>query len=397
MWNVQTQDGHYVLTVPATWDDQAHIFMRKAAEQAGISGNQLTIALEHEAALTYCQVLRPYDQRDTNYSSIFHAIRRDKKYMVVDLGGILKSVITQRRSDGCLEEVVQPSRCYLGGTDIDIGIVRFLENLFGEQVMKELRLTELEDYNTLMYELEVKKQLIKSDAISDIAITMPFSLIEITKIHCGGIAAAINTSKHSEVSDIQQIIMVGGFAECELVQKAMEDRFPNIEIFLPEKAGLAVLKGAVMYGHQPQIRRHQNSAQVASVRTTSEQPIFPWYVQQACSFILHLLGILYPLLIVYGGLQFVVVLCCVAEMAVVKQTDIQQPTDFIARLKTMISAIYIVVSTCWVITRAEHGMMKEASTTISHYALLSAMWIKTHNHKNTEYAAFRNQSFQAML
>lgn len=32
-WNVQTQDGHYVLTVPATWDDQAHIFMRKAAEQ----------------------------------------------------------------------------------------------------------------------------------------------------------------------------------------------------------------------------------------------------------------------------------------------------------------------------------------------------------------------------
>ncbi|VDI47076.1 Hypothetical predicted protein [Mytilus galloprovincialis] len=224
-WNVQTQDGHYVLTVPATWDDQAHIFMRKAAEQAGISGNQVTIALEHEAALTYCQVLRPYDQTDTNYTRTFHAIRRDKNYMVVDLGGgTFDITVHKRRSDGCLEEVVQPSRCNLGGTDIDIGIVRFLENVFGEQVMKELELKELEDYITLM---------------------------------------------HSEVSDIQQILMVGGFSECELVQKAMEDRFPNIAIFIPEKAGLAVLKGAVMYGHQhKQIRRHQNSAQVASVRTT---------------------------------------------------------------------------------------------------------------------------------
>lgn len=216
-------------------------------------------------------------------------------FFFLDSGGTFDITVHKRRSDGCLEEVVQPSRCNLGGTDIDIGIVRFLENVFGEQVMKELELKELEDYITLMYELEVKKQSIKSDAISDIAITMPFCLIEITKIHCGGIVAAITKSKysdsisisgqkllvnvqtfrdlfkptinslikhieqlfrHSEVSDIQQILMVGGFSECELVQKAMEDRFPNIAIFIPEKAGLAVLKGAVMYGHQhKQIRR----------------------------------------------------------------------------------------------------------------------------------------------
>lgn len=30
---VETKDIHYVLTVPAIWDDQSKIFMRKAAEQ----------------------------------------------------------------------------------------------------------------------------------------------------------------------------------------------------------------------------------------------------------------------------------------------------------------------------------------------------------------------------
>lgn len=31
--NVETNDIHYVLTVPAIWDDQAKMFMRKAAEK----------------------------------------------------------------------------------------------------------------------------------------------------------------------------------------------------------------------------------------------------------------------------------------------------------------------------------------------------------------------------
>ncbi|CAC5426153.1 unnamed protein product [Mytilus coruscus] len=294
--NVRTQDLHYVITVPAIWDDQEKMFMRKAAEQVGINGNQVSIALEHEAALIYCHVLRPYDQRYNIDISFFDAIKRDKNYVVVDLGGgTFDITVHKKRSDGFLEEVVRPSRGAWGETAIDYGIQRFLENVFGEKVMKELRLKELEDYITLMYELEVKKRSIKSDTISDIVITMPFCLREIIKRHCGGIVTVINNSeysdsisicgqkllvnaqtfrdlfkptinsllkhleqlfRHPEVSEIQQIIMVGGFSECELVQKAMEDNFPNKEIFIPEEVGLAVLKGAVLYGHQPkQIRR----------------------------------------------------------------------------------------------------------------------------------------------
>lgn len=35
--NVKANDIHYVLTVPAIWNDQAKLFMRRAAEKVGIT------------------------------------------------------------------------------------------------------------------------------------------------------------------------------------------------------------------------------------------------------------------------------------------------------------------------------------------------------------------------
>jgi activator of 2-hydroxyglutaryl-CoA dehydratase len=46
--------------------------------------------------------------------------------------------------------------------------------------------------------------------------------------------------------------MVGGFSECELVQDAIRDKIgTSIKLIIPVEAGLAVLKGAVLFGHQP--------------------------------------------------------------------------------------------------------------------------------------------------
>jgi molecular chaperone DnaK (HSP70) len=47
------------------------------------------------------------------------------------------------------------------------------------------------------------------------------------------------------------LLLVGGFAECPLVQAAMKRNFPNKRIIIPEEAGLSVLKGAVLFGHKP--------------------------------------------------------------------------------------------------------------------------------------------------
>ncbi|CAG2187117.1 unnamed protein product [Mytilus edulis] len=58
--------------------------------------------------------------------------------------------------------------------------------------------------------------------------------------------------RDDKLSDLENLIMVGGFSECELIQHRMKEKFgKHKKIIIPEEAGLAVLKGAVLYGHQP--------------------------------------------------------------------------------------------------------------------------------------------------
>jgi len=51
--------------------------------------------------------------------------------------------------------------------------------------------------------------------------------------------------------NVPLLLLVGGFAECPLVQSAMKNNFPDKRIIIPEEAGLSVLKGAVLFGHEP--------------------------------------------------------------------------------------------------------------------------------------------------
>jgi hypothetical protein len=47
--------------------------------------------------------------------------------------------------------------------------------------------------------------------------------------------------------------MVGGFSESPMLRNAVETAFPNRTLIIPEEAGLAVLKGAVLFGFEPRI------------------------------------------------------------------------------------------------------------------------------------------------
>ncbi|KAH3834058.1 hypothetical protein DPMN_107376 [Dreissena polymorpha] len=76
-------DIHWVLTVPAIWNDSAKHFMRLAAEQAGMSSDKLTLALEPEAASLYCRHLPVQREGESSLSSF----RVGKKYLVLDAGG----------------------------------------------------------------------------------------------------------------------------------------------------------------------------------------------------------------------------------------------------------------------------------------------------------------------
>lgn len=50
---------------------------------------------------------------------------------------------------------------------------------------------------------------------------------------------------------VETILMVGGFSECKLVQECVKNHFSHMRIIIPDEAGLAVVKGAVLFGHNP--------------------------------------------------------------------------------------------------------------------------------------------------
>ncbi|CAG2233415.1 unnamed protein product [Mytilus edulis] len=59
--------------------------------------------------------------------------------------------------------------------------------------------------------------------------------------------------QHKRCADVTAVMLVGGFAECELLRKTVTQTFQQKEVFVPHEGGLSVLKGAVIYGHTPQI------------------------------------------------------------------------------------------------------------------------------------------------
>ncbi|CAG2190450.1 unnamed protein product [Mytilus edulis] len=57
--------------------------------------------------------------------------------------------------------------------------------------------------------------------------------------------------KDKKVQSVTQILLVGGFSECRLIQDAVIKKFCDKEIIIPEEAGLSVLKRCCLFGHRP--------------------------------------------------------------------------------------------------------------------------------------------------
>jgi hypothetical protein len=57
--------------------------------------------------------------------------------------------------------------------------------------------------------------------------------------------------KKMKGSNLKMIVLVGGFSGCKIIQDNIKSFFPNYRVIVPEDAELAVLKGAVLFGHKP--------------------------------------------------------------------------------------------------------------------------------------------------
>jgi len=209
------------------------------------------------------------------------------------LGGTVDVSVHEKNLDGTLKELHPASGGPWGGTRVDCNYIDWLAKMFGEDAMKTFKKKFMRDYFDLLRNFETKKRNVLPDAIDFITFKMPPTLnefhnksdvekltkkieqmnlkddvkvigyslrvsadvvrswfqysIDKTVGHITGILA------EPEMNDINTILLVGGFAECMLVQEAVKKAVGRRTVIVPQEAELAVLKGAVRFGHQPRL------------------------------------------------------------------------------------------------------------------------------------------------
>jgi len=201
--------------------------------------------------------------------------------------------VHEKNLDGTLKELHRASGGPWGGTCVDNSYIDWLAEMFGEDAMEKLKKNVMRDYFDLLREFETKKRNVLPDSTKMINFRVSAALNE---FHNEGDGEQITEKierlnlkndvkmqrdtlrvspdivrswfKYSidksvwhirkilpepAMKDVNTILLVGGFAECKLVQEAVKNAVGDRAVIVPEEAGLAVLKGAVLFGHKPQL------------------------------------------------------------------------------------------------------------------------------------------------
>ncbi|XP_052819980.1 heat shock 70 kDa protein 12A-like [Mya arenaria] len=298
---LKENEVRWVITVPAIWNDDAKQFMIEAAKMAGIKEDQISLAYEPEAAAIFCKQSRLAKLKHEGKDATIQPFPPGFKFLILDLGGGTVDITAHEvQKDGTLQTLTEPSGGKWGGTLVDDGFIEIFEGLFGKEVMKSLKTDPKKaDYKReLDAEIEIKKKtvVVESNNTTDddfISIKLPFALTEETKspqfqsalegqtfngkviqkgdkvqIHNSIVISAFDSSvkkivahlkmllKTAELKRLNAVVMVGGFSESKVVQKAVKDvlkNSPAIDLIIPEDSSLASVQGAVSYGFDPTI------------------------------------------------------------------------------------------------------------------------------------------------
>lgn len=278
---ISAENIHWIVTVPAIWNDFAKKFMREAAEKANIPSKQLTLALEPECAaiyvLTGAKLVAPSKQSDKTTCD------PGDKFLVADLGGGTADFsVVEITDEHTLKHLHYASGGDWGGKNINENIFNIYEEIFGKDAMKkfseekadilemeneiELKKRDLSREETLSLRLlpnltascpKPYKQMIeeskykKSIKYKTGKIYLQESLVNfaIFKPVVGNIADHMKSIlKEPNAVGIKTIILVGGFAKSNIVREYIKDTFSDTEVIIPTDPDLAVLKGAVKFG-----------------------------------------------------------------------------------------------------------------------------------------------------
>ncbi|CAC5426225.1 unnamed protein product [Mytilus coruscus] len=196
----RNDDKNYFDNNAIHWDLKAKQFMKDAAAKAGISGDQLTLALEPEAASLYCRKVLVSVETTKDGGKAIAAMQNGSKYIVFDQGGGTTDItVHEVNGPNTLKEIHQACGGHYGGNTVNAEFFKFLTTLLSGPVIREIR----------------------------------------------------DLSRKPAITNITTLLSVGGYSESPVLINAIKQKFPNLTVIVPKDPGLAVLKGAVLYGFKP--------------------------------------------------------------------------------------------------------------------------------------------------
>lgn len=165
----------------------------------------------------------------------------------------------------------------------------------GQDVIQALKAEYIDEYLDFVREFETKKRLIDPEKNEKTFFRLPPSILKLTESKTGiGLADCVKNSKYSSrvdylkrqcklrvdtsvlvelfqkpvmnivehvkklmsdelLKDCKAVVLVGGFSESPVLQNAVKQNLKNVKVVIPHEAGLAVLKGAAIFGFCPRV------------------------------------------------------------------------------------------------------------------------------------------------
>ncbi|XP_074840028.1 heat shock 70 kDa protein 12A-like [Carettochelys insculpta] len=284
-------DFTWVITVPAIWDASARQFMRLAAKEAGLISDmhseKLIIALEPEAASVWCKQL----PREGFVAEGGHRQKFEEspgtQYIVVDCGGgTIDITVHEIQESQFLKELHKASGGGWGGSTVDENFKDFMKDVF-QGVWDEYTQSHPTECHRMMCDFGLQKcsssrddvyihcyhNLTRLTGLKHADISLFFKDVE-GALWCDGtimityekmksffacslrqtIDAMLEILGKPEMVNIQYILLVGGFASSIILRDKIYETFgEKYHILCPLESQAAIMKGAILFGSNPQI------------------------------------------------------------------------------------------------------------------------------------------------
>ena len=236
----------------------------------------------------YCKSMKRIGHSCNDEGLVTQAFTSGTTYVLADLGGGTADVtVHQVTDDGGVKELHHATGGAWGGTYVDKNFIELLEKIFGKETIEAYKTEYPGDWVELVsIKFETNKRMsapgsttyvefpysfhsfVGGSTVKDKIAAMGNANLKFTR---GAVAIKYpevrkmfepvfqNIAEHLEtiirtVGQVQYMILVGGFATCSLLRAYLRDRFEkpfNLRIIVPFESSLAVVMGAVLFGHDP--------------------------------------------------------------------------------------------------------------------------------------------------